>query len=294
MNREMSEKPQVPEPVAVRLALGKSKQVKVKVEDCAEHLSTANRQFKDKLAQGDTVLPVQAVLADSTEVEVKVQECAVELHDVNELLLQGVDDLKHSEKALEQSQTALADSQAALASASAAETTARHKALHDGLTGLPNRELFKDRLIQAIALAERHEWNLAVMFLDLDHFKVINDTHGHAAGDAVLQAVAKRLTARCRDEDTVSRFGGDEFLFLLMQPQGRDNIETIAHSILTSVALPIDFGELHLSISPSIGISVYPDDGFSSEELIHLADKAMYRAKRQQLGTCFFSPPIAA
>ncbi|MES2885948.1 MAG: GGDEF domain-containing protein [Pseudomonadota bacterium] len=294
MTIEKRETPPTVEAKAVKLALGKSKQIKTKVEGCAEHLSSANQQFKDKLAQGDTELPAQAVLADTTVVEAKVQECVLDLHDVNELLRQGVDDLKHSELALEKSRVALADSKAALANATASETMAHHKALHDGLTGLPTRELFKDRLVQAIAVAERHGWSLAVMFLDLDHFKAINDTHGHAAGDAVLQAVAKRLTARCRDEDTISRFGGDEFLFLLVNPQGRDNIEAIAHSILKGVALPIDFGTLRLVTKASIGISVFPDDGLISEELIHLADKAMYRAKRQRLGICFSATAVAA
>lgn len=281
----------IPRSAAVATALQKSKVVQQKVESCAEDLSRTNDHLKQKLAEGAMRVEAHSVLVDTDSVERRVRECNAELHDVADTLMHGVDDLRRIERALAQSQTELADTQVALAVATEAESTSRHKALHDGLTGLPNRELFQDRLMQAIAVAGRHEWSLAVLFLDLDHFKQINDTHGHAAGDAVLQATAQRLIARCREEDTVSRFGGDEFLFLLMHPQGRDNIEHVAKDVLKSISLPINSAGLQLRIQASIGISVYPDDGMTSEELIHLADKAMYQAKSQKLGIRFFSSP---
>ena len=154
------------------------------------------------------------------------------------------------------------------------------KTLHDATTGLPNRILFNDRLTHAIALAKRHTWTLAVLFLDLDHFKSINDTHGHAAGDEVLKGVAKRLIEHARGEDTVCRNGGDEFLYLMMDPRGSQNIERIAGALLKAIGQPIDIGNLQPVVNVSIGIAVYPDDGTTEEQLIKNADAAMYRAKK--------------
>jgi two-component system, cell cycle response regulator len=162
------------------------------------------------------------------------------------------------------------------------------RTLHDSTTGLPNRDLFDDRLTHAIALANRHTWMLAVMFLDLDRFKSINDTHGHAVGDGILKEVAKRLLQHARAEDTVCRNGGDEFLYLLMNPQGSDNIERIVRNLLKTIEQPINVGELQSVITASIGISVYPSGGTTGEELIKNADVAMYRAKKHPRGFAFF------
>jgi two-component system, cell cycle response regulator len=162
------------------------------------------------------------------------------------------------------------------------------RALHDSMTGLPNRELFNDRLAHAIALATRHAWTLAVMFLDLDRFKSINDTYGHAVGDGVLRAVAKRLLQHARDEDTVCRNGGDEFLYVLMNPQGSENIQRIAEALVKTIGEPIDMGELQPVIKASIGIAIYPDNGTTGEQLIRNADAAMYRAKAGTNGCAFF------
>jgi two-component system cell cycle response regulator len=163
-----------------------------------------------------------------------------------------------------------------------------HKALHDSTTGLPNRDLFNDRLTHAIALAKRHAWTLAVMFLDLDRFKYINDKHGHAVGDAVLKVVANRLLEHARDEDTVCRNGGDEFLYLLIDPKGRENLGRIADTLLNRIVQPIDLGDLKPAIQASIGIAVYPVDGTTGEQLIRNADTAMYRAKRSVGNRAFF------
>jgi diguanylate cyclase (GGDEF)-like protein len=163
------------------------------------------------------------------------------------------------------------------------------RTLHDSTTGLPNRDLFDDRLTHAIALAKRHTWMLAVMFLDLDRFKSINDTHGHAVGDGVLKEVAKRLLQHTRDEDTVCRNGGDEFLYLLMNPQGSENIERIAAALLKTIGQPIDMGDLQLVVKASIGIAVYPENGTTGEQLIRNADTAMYRAKKTTIGSICFN-----
>jgi two-component system, cell cycle response regulator len=163
------------------------------------------------------------------------------------------------------------------------------RTLHDSTTGLPNRDLFDDRLTHAIALAKRHTWMLAVMFLDLDRFKYVNDTYGHAVGDGVLKEVAKRLLLHARDEDTVCRNGGDEFLYLLINPQGSENIERIADALLETIGQPIDMGELQPVIKVSIGIAVYPANGTTGEQLIRNADTAMYLAKKTMVGCKFFN-----
>jgi diguanylate cyclase len=205
----------------------------------------------------------------------------------------GDHDFDHLESALTQSQLALAFTEAAL-TASQLETHAAHtRSMHDSLTGLPNRELFDDRLAKAISLANRHAWTLAVMFLDLDDFKNINDVHGHAVGDAVLKKIAERLRERVRQEDTVCRNGGDEFLYLLMNPGGQENLERIAHSMSSGIAQPVAVGGFEFTVKLSIGIAIYPGDGYSGKDLIANADTAMYRAKRHPRGVVLFSRPGA-
>lgn len=196
-------------------------------------------------------------------------------------------DSKVQESALTESRAVLAATQAALVISREEERNARRRALHDSMTGLANRDLFDDRLSSAISLARRHRWMLAVMFLDLDGFKQINDTHGHATGDDVLKEVARRLSLRSRDEDTVCRNGGDEFLYLLVDPQGRENIERIAGMICTNIAQPMAIGNLQLTVAASIGVAIYPLDGATSDELIRNADAAMYRAKKHGGGRVF-------
>jgi diguanylate cyclase (GGDEF)-like protein len=200
----------------------------------------------------------------------------------------GVEDLMELETQLIQSRLALADAAAALSTAQQHAREAQVRALHDSLTGLPNRELFDDRLAHAIALADRHDWTLAVMFLDLDQFKALNDAHGHTAGDAALKTIAQRLSQYVRDEDTVCRNGGDEFLYLLMNPRGKKNIEQIATSVLKTIAKPVPLEDRELIIKTSIGIAIYPEHGISGEQLIANADAAMYVAKQRSRGVAFF------
>jgi diguanylate cyclase (GGDEF)-like protein/PAS domain S-box-containing protein len=166
-----------------------------------------------------------------------------------------------------------------------------HLAQHDSLTGLPNRLLFSDRVGQAISLARRHGGQSAVLFLDLDGFKEVNDSLGHAVGDKLLQSVAKRLLACVRDPDTVSRHGGDEFAVLLQDVHRPEDAAAAASRVLRAL------GEVHLvdghqvHITASIGMCVYPDDGLDAETLIKNADLAMYRAKKNGCHKCqFYSP----
>jgi diguanylate cyclase (GGDEF)-like protein len=154
-----------------------------------------------------------------------------------------------------------------------------HSAQHDFLTGLPNRMLFADRVKQAISTATRHSKKVAVMFLDLDGFKGVNDTLGHSVGDRLLKSIAERLVRCVRGSDTVSRQGGDEFVVLLAAIEQAEDAAITARRILQAVteSHSIDRHEVHAAIS--IGISIFPDDGFDSETLIASADTAMYQAK---------------
>lgn len=150
----------------------------------------------------------------------------------------------------------------------------------DALTGMPNRALILDRLDTAIAAARRHGTRIAVVFLDLDHFKPINDTLGHAGGDEVLQWVAQRLQSIVRDSDTVSRYGGDEFLVLLSDVSQPSDAALLAGKMSSALAAPIRVGDYLFHVSASVGIALYPDDGEDATTLINRADAAMYRVKR--------------
>jgi len=149
----------------------------------------------------------------------------------------------------------------------------------DVLTDTPNRTLMLDRFKYAIAMAKRHAKQIAVFFVDLDDFKLINDNHGHAVGDAVLQRVARQLESAVRASDTVSRHGGDEFLVLLTEVSHRPDVTAIAAKILSALAKPGLAGDHMPPISASVGISIYPNDGTDAAVLINRADAAMYRAK---------------
>ena len=159
------------------------------------------------------------------------------------------------------------------------EEQIRHFALHDNLTGLANRRLFEEHLLAAIARSNRDGQALAILFLDLDRFKPINDTLGHHVGDELLQQVAKRISSNVRGSDIVARFGGDEFIVLLSTVKDSDNAMEVAKKILSSFAEPIVVGLHTLRMSPSIGISLFPEHSTESHKLVRLADTAMYRAK---------------
>lgn len=154
-------------------------------------------------------------------------------------------------------------------------------ALYDGLTGLPNRALLDDRLMQAMNHADRNGHGFAVMFLDLNKFKPVNDTYGHKCGDDLLQAVAQALTACIRHEDTAARIGGDEFVVVLNGIKTRTDAETVVRKILAELEQPFPIGPHNISISCCIGISIYPEDGKDVNALIVNADAAMYQAKRE-------------
>jgi diguanylate cyclase (GGDEF)-like protein/PAS domain S-box-containing protein len=164
----------------------------------------------------------------------------------------------------------------------------QQQATHDALTGLPNRRLHIDRLDQALAQACRSGECLAMMFIDLDGFKDINDRLGHAAGDEVLEIISRRLSHLLRASDTAARLGGDEFGLILTKINGRDDACLVAEKVLESISAPFMLRGERCRIGASIGISLYPEDGLSADELISRADTAMYTVKRSGKGSFAF------
>ncbi len=162
-----------------------------------------------------------------------------------------------------------------------ARERARHLATHDQLTGLANRSLFHDRLTQAVSAARRGRHKLAVLFTDLDGFKAINDTLGHAVGDGLLRGIARRLTSCLRETDTAARLGGDEFAILLTNLANELDAATVARKLLGSLADPIQFRTQATSIHCSIGIATFPRDALDPDDLVKKADTAMYHAKER-------------
>ncbi len=257
--------------------LDKSERIRNIVEECAEELSSVNSVLKEELSDRASQPSVESALQKSGTIESKVQDCAEELTTVNRALVEEV----RERQVLEHE----------LSAAKEQEEAARHASFHDPLTSLPNRVLFNDRLEHGVAQAKRHGWTLAVMFIDLDNFKTINDTHGHPIGDKVLQTIAGRLKKMTREDDTVSRHGGDEFLYLLLELKKEEDAIMIANKIIRPLSEPCDVSADGLAISetisPSVGIALFPKDGNTADALVSSADRAMYRAKRDKTGYSF-------
>lgn len=277
-------------------ALNQSEQVKQKVEECAADLSSINEVLKQEVTADLPLEQVQHALKQSEEVEVKVQECADDLSLVNRALAKEIRERKKLERKLDESTTSLAatmlelsETQGELSDTQIQEKQARHLALHDAVTGLPNRTFFNEQLRTALAQAKRHERTLAVMFMDVDKFKSINDSYGHSAGDKVLRIVSERLRAAVRDADTVARQSGDEFLCLMLEIKDEAALARAAAKIVESIAQPCEIGGLKLSVKLSIGITLYPQDGRTANVLLKNADTAMYKAKQGNMGYCFYS-----
>jgi len=164
-----------------------------------------------------------------------------------------------------------------------------HQARHDPLTGLPNRLMFKDRLQQTLALARRHHTLAALLYLDLDGFKPINDTYGHDAGDLLLTEVGRRLQGCVRASDTVARMGGDEFTVLLNDVGSVEATRRVVATIAAALAEPVRLGSNEIHIAASIGVAHFPADGDVEDALLTAADSAMYVAKREGRAGCRFA-----
>jgi len=263
-------------------ALDQSQQVQDKVEQAGIDLASVNAVLQKRVSERIPLVKGEQALSQSEAAELKVQEAAAELVAVNDALTLEIDERHHLEDQLSASNAALLKSRAE-------EARSRTSALHDAVTGLPNLTLFNDRLRTGLIQAKRHAWRLAVMFIDLDGFKAVNDTYGHAAGDQVLQLVGKRLQGNVRGSDTVSRRSGDEFLFLMLEAKDDANVTALADKLTRNIVQPYDVDGIELAVSASIGIAIYPEDGQSAEELLEKADNAMYAAKRDRSGPMLHS-----
>jgi diguanylate cyclase (GGDEF)-like protein/PAS domain S-box-containing protein len=177
----------------------------------------------------------------------------------------------------------------------AAQEHIRHLALNDSLTGLPNRLSLMEHLGHMIAAARRDDSQVALLFIDLDHFKRVNDSLGHLVGDTLLQTIARRITESLRGTDVVARFGGDEFIVLLPRTLQRIDVEEVAQKLLARIEVPVNADGRSISVTPSIGISMFPHDGDTADDLIKHADTAMYLAKsRGRANFQFFTPAMAS
>lgn len=257
--------------------LDQSERVESKVEEASADLGDVNEVLRSEKTKGTPLGAVIGALEKSSDAEVKVREASQELVEVNDALSNEID-------ARLEIEDELSESKAALRASRVQEKRARHEAMHDDITGLPNATLFKDRVKNALAQAQRHSWQVAVMFIDLDRFKKINDTHGHDMGDAVLRMVADRLKEFVRGGDTVSRRSGDEFLFLMLEAKDEDNARTMAQRIISVLAAPAVVNGIEISVQASIGLAMYPGDGTTASALLKHADLSMYEAKRQPSG----------
>jgi diguanylate cyclase (GGDEF)-like protein len=190
---------------------------------------------------------------------------------------------------LRQARETLARLQADFHDSQAGELHARHLALHDELTDLPNRRLCRERLGHALALAAARHTTAALLFLDLDGFKAINDHHGHEIGDMVLRIVAARLTRAVRAGDIVCRVGGDEFVCLPLGAMGDPQLAHLAAKLIDAVSAPLTLQHLQLTVQPSIGVAIYPTHATDTDALIKAADAAMYVAKQRRQGFAFAS-----
>ena len=253
--------------------IAKSESIKDMVQVCAEDLSTVNKVLKEELTTKKSQPSVKSAIKKNTTIENKVQLAVDELDIVNNALKVEVKERLNIEQELEELKIE--------------RDIATQASLHDALTGLPNRALFYDRLEHGLEQAKRHGWNLAVMFLDLDKFKQINDEHGHDIGDQVLLTIAQRLKQNTRSDDTICRFGGDEFLYLLMEVKNEREVIKIIKKLIKTVELPCDDILPNLVVKLSVGVSLFPKNGDNLDDLIKKADEAMYASKQSKLGYAF-------
>jgi diguanylate cyclase (GGDEF)-like protein len=256
---------------------GQSEHIHALVTQSAEELRSVNTAMRHALASSDPLPGMESALERNEAVIRQLRDVSEKVIGVQQAL-----QIEIRDRTMINHQLAAAEEQ---------EGGARSAALHDKLTSLPNRVLFNDRLEHGIAQAKRHRWLLAVMFVDLDRFKSINDTYGHQAGDAVLQTIAMRLKRTTRADDTISRFGGDEFLCVLTQLHEKSEIAMIAAKFLKAIQAPCDLqvGDVIVnpSIEASIGIALFPKDGANAAALVKRADEAMYGAKESKSGFAF-------
>ena len=263
----------------------------VDIEDWDDLFNAVKDRLKKIAAErARAVQPPVACVDALGSADSGVLECVQALDQLHVALSLERTRRRQVEAELLEAQSGLAKTLAELVDTQAQEMHARHRAEHDPLTSLPNRNCFLQQVEGVLVEAQRQRLQLAVLYLDLDDFKRINDLHGHGVGDEVLRIVAARLARAVRAGDTVGRLGGDEFACLLAKVPNREQLSRLALKLFEVLAEPMKIGQLDLSVTHSIGIAVFPLDGETSESLLKSADAAMYRAKRERRGYAFFDP----
>jgi diguanylate cyclase (GGDEF)-like protein len=262
---------------SIEHVLVENEKIKTSVERAAGDLTLVN----DVLKQDDVpLLVMRKALSRNQGVEHEISKAAGDLKMVNVTLASEMAERIVIESELSSVRSDLAGVRDDLLNAQVREKAAREAALRDGLTGLQNRSSFEQGLAHGLVQATRHGWNLAVLFIDIDGFKGINDSYGHVLGDRVLLTTATRLKSFFRDEDIICRWGGDEFVCLLMEVQQEDDVARLAEQLCERIAEPCTYTEATLVTRLSIGIAVFPEDGATAGTLVRNADEAMYEAKR--------------
>ena len=259
--------------------------IKATLKKAASELTLVN----EVLSQEKVPLQVMKQALNQNEgVEQKVEQAADDLKLVNVKLAKEITERIALESELADTKTDLAEVRDDLLKSQVKEEEAQQIALQDALTGLPNRVSFEQGLNHGLIQAKRHGWGLAVLFIDIDKFKSINDSYGHDLGDKVLLMVANRLQSSVRDEDMVSRWGGDEFVCLLLEVKQEADVTSLAEKMINRIAEACEFNGTVLSIKASIGIAIYPADGETADILFKNADTAMYKAKGTETRVVLF------
>ncbi len=272
-------KPVPAKKVSLRRVLYKNKKIKKNVEHAASELTSINEVLNQGIKVNIPVQTIEETITLNEDVEHKVARAADDLNQVNIELAKEVDERVVMESELADTKTDLAKVRDDLSKSQTKEEETRNIYFQDALTGLPNRVLFEEHLDQGLIQAKRRGWELAVLFIDIDKFKSINDSYGHDLGDKVLLMVANRLQSLIREEDTVSRWGGDEFMCLLLEVKQEADVPRIAEKMVNRIAEACEFNGIVLSIRVSIGIAIYPADGETADILFKNADTAMFKAK---------------
>ena len=271
--------PRAAKKVSLRRTLNKNKKITKNVEHAASELTSINEVLNQRINVDTPVQAVEETITLNENVEHKVTKAADDLYQVNIELSKEMAVRVIIESELADTKTELESVRDDLSKSQAKEEETRKITLHDDLTGLPNRVLYEQHLAQGLIQAKRHGWGLAVLFFDIDNFKSINDSYGHDLGDKVLLMVANRLQSLIREEDTVSRWGGDEFICLLLEVKQEADVIRLAEKIVNQIAVDFEFNGIVVSISASIGIAIYPSNGETADILFKNADIAMYKAK---------------
>ncbi len=274
-----STKPVSAKRVSLTRVLNKNKQIRRTVKHAATDLTSINEVLQQGVEDNIPVRTIKSAIIQNEDVEHKVAGAADDLHQANIELAKEVTERVVIETELTDTKTHLAEVRADLSKSQAKEKETRKASLQDALTGLPNRVSFEQDLDRGVRQAKRHGWRLAVLFIDIDKFKSVNDSYGHGVGDQVLLMTANRLQSFLRDEDTVCRWGGDEFACLLLEVKQEADVPRLAEKMVSRIAEACECDGVVVSIRASIGIAIYPADGETADTLFKNADTAMFKAK---------------